>query len=129
MRELSVTDVECQWKKTATPKVTLPVLELYPQVEDTFNPLAREINMEDVAWFRSALQGTQCGMTWLLSPEPQPLHQALPTVPELVREFKGQGLESLLAALELTEEQRLAIQAATVGQRTDPQWQRHRLGR
>ena len=65
-------------------------------------------------------------MAWLLSPEPEPQHQALPTVPELVREFKGQGLESLVAALELTEEQRLAIQTATVGQRTNPQWQRHR---
>ncbi|CAL8255551.1 unnamed protein product [Boreogadus saida] len=42
---------ECQWKKTSTPKVTLPVSELYPQVEDTYNPLARDISMEDVAWF------------------------------------------------------------------------------
>ena len=72
MRELSVTDVECQWKKTSTPKVTLPVSELYPQVEDTYNPLARDISMEDVAWFRSALQGTQCGMAWLLSPQENP---------------------------------------------------------
>lgn len=115
MRELSVTDVECQWKKTATAKVTLPVSELYPQVEETFNPLARDISVEDVAWFRSELQGTQCGMAWLLSPEPEPQHQARPTVPELVREFKGQGLEGVLASLELTEEQRLAIQTATVG--------------
>ena len=68
-----MTDVECQWKKTSTPKVTLPVSELYPQVEDTYNPLARDISMEDVAWFRSALQGTQCGM---------------------VREFKGGARES-----------------------------------
>lgn len=129
MRELSVTDVECQWKKTATAKVTLPVSELYPQVEETFNPLARDISVEDVAWFRSELQGMQCRMAWLLSPEPEPQHQARPTVPQLVREFKGQGLEGVLASLELTEEQRLAIQTATVGQWANPQWQLHRQGR
>ncbi|CAL8239197.1 unnamed protein product [Gadus morhua 'NCC'] len=69
MRELSVTDVECQWKKTSTPKVTLPVSELYPQVEDTYNPLARDISMEDVAWFRSALQDPAWGQNLVVLEE------------------------------------------------------------
>lgn len=131
MRELSATDVECQWKKAVVKPQTLPMSELYPQEDETYNPLARDITEEDVDWFRSALCGVQCGMTWLLSPEPQhqPQQQALPTVPQLVREFKGQGMERVLAALQLTEEQRLAIQTATVGQRSNTEWHRHRQGR
>ncbi|KAG5277758.1 hypothetical protein AALO_G00091050 [Alosa alosa] len=131
MRELSGTDVECQWKKAVVKPRTLPLSELYPQEDETYNPLARDITEEDVDWLRSALCGVQCGMTWLLSPEPEPRpqQQALPTVAQLVREFKGQGMERVLAALELTEEQCLAIQTATVGQRNNPEWQRHRQGR
>ncbi len=129
MRELSVTDVECRWKKTSTAKVTTSVSELYPQVEEMYNPLAREVSMEDVAWFRNELQDTQCGMAWLLSPEPELQHQGPPTVPELVRKFKGQGPEHILAAMVLTEEQRLAIHTTTVGQGRNPEWQRHRQGR
>ena len=100
MREVSATDVECRWKKAAVKPQTLAVSDLYPQEGDVYNPLARDITEEDVDWFRASLSGVQCGMTWLLSPEPepQPQQQALPTVPQLVREFKGQGLEKVLAA-------------------------------
>ncbi|CAL8310626.1 unnamed protein product, partial [Gadus morhua 'NCC'] len=79
MREVSVTDVECRWKRPASSKVSMPVSELYPQVEETYDALARDVTEEDMDWFRSEHCGTQCGMTCLLSPEPQPQpqHQAL----------------------------------------------------
>ncbi|CAL8391534.1 unnamed protein product [Arctogadus glacialis] len=123
--------VECRVKKPASTKASMLVSELYPQVEETYDALARDVTEEDMDWFRSELCGTQCGMTWLLSPEPQPQpqHQALPTVPQLVREHRALGLEAVLASLGLSEDQRLAVQTATMGQRANPQWQQHRQGR
>ncbi|KAK7153600.1 hypothetical protein R3I94_007097 [Phoxinus phoxinus] len=131
MWEISSTDVECQWKKPQSSKVIQPVSELYPQREATYNPLARDITSEDVDWFRTALRGTQCGMAWMLSPEPEtrPQHQVNLTVPELVKEHGGRGLEAILASMRLTKDQQAAIQTATVGQRLNPQWQLHRQGR
>ncbi|CAL8265039.1 unnamed protein product [Gadus morhua 'NCC'] len=109
----------------------MPVSELYPQVEETYDALTRDVTEEDMDWFRSELCGTQCGMTWLLSPEPQPQpqYQALPTVPQLVREHRARGLEAVLASLGLSEDQSLAVQTATMGQRANPQWQQYRQGR
>ncbi|XP_034090046.1 uncharacterized protein LOC117558146 [Gymnodraco acuticeps] len=118
MWQISSTDVECQWRKPGTSKVVQPVSQLYQQQEETYNPLARDIATQDVDWFRSALRGTQCGMAWLLSPEPepQPQHQAIVTVPELVKEHGGRGLEAILASMRQQ-------------QRTNPQWQLHRQDR
>ena len=120
-----------RWKKPASTKVSMPVSELYPQVEETYDALTRDVTEEDMDWFRSELCGTQCGMTWLLSPEPQPQpqYQALPTVPQLVREHRARGLEAVLASLGLSEDQSLAVQTATMGQRANPQWQQYRQGR
>ncbi|CAM4597639.1 unnamed protein product [Leuciscus chuanchicus] len=105
--------------------------ELYPQHEATYNPLVRDITSENVDWFRTALRGTQCGMAWLLSPEPEPRpqHQVNLTVPELVKEHGGRGLEAILASMRLTKDQQATIQTATVGQPLNPQWQLHRQGR
>ncbi|XP_034086548.1 uncharacterized protein LOC117555703 isoform X2 [Gymnodraco acuticeps] len=110
MWQISSTDVECQWRKPGTSKVVQPVSQLYQQQEETYNPLARDIATQDVDWFRSALRGTQCGMAWLLSPEPepQPQHQAIVTVPELVKEHGGRGLEAILASMRLTRDRRTA---------------------
>lgn len=130
MWSISATDVECQWKKPAASKaVPQEVSEMYQQTSEVYNPLSRDVTSEDVDWFRSALQGTQCGMAWLLSPEPQPDHQAIQTVPELVRENKEEGFKAILVSMCLTEDQRIAIQRATVGQRRNPQWQLYRQGR
>ena len=68
-------------------------------------------------------------MAWLLSPEPEPRpqHQAIVTVPELVKGHGGRGLEAILASMRLSRDQQAAIQTATGGQRT--KWQLHRKGR
>lgn len=133
---LSVTDGECHWKKKTPQKKLFCRCLSYSRTTLTDKGggrpttlLAREISNEDVAWFKSELQDTQCGMTWLLSPEPELHHQGPPTVPELVREFQDQGLDRVLDALELTEEQHISIEGSTVRQRRNPQWQRHRQGR
>lgn len=87
--------------------------EIYPHVAETYNPLAREIGDEDVSWFQTELQDTPCEMAWLLSPEPELQRQG----PLTVREFRDQGLERVLAALQLTDDQCCSIERSTVGQR------------
>lgn len=130
IHNISATDVACQWSKPSTSKAPpQEVSELYPQLSEVYNPLTRDVTSEDVDWFRSSLQGTQCGMAWLLAPEPQSENMSIPTVPQLVQEKKGQGLEAILASMTLTEEQRSSIQTATMGQRRNPQWQLYRQGR
>ncbi len=62
MWEISSTDVECNWRKVGTSRVIRPVSELYPQREESYNPLARDITsvwhgMAVVTW-ATATAGT-----------------------------------------------------------------------
>ena len=51
------------------------------------------------------------------------------TVPEIIKSVGHQGPEAIVASMALSEEQQRAIQVATTGQRTNPNWHLFRKGR
>lgn len=68
-------------------------------------------------------------MSWLLSPEPEENPHTLEahSVPRIVESVGHQGSEAILASM--SEEERRAIQVATIGQRNNPNWHLFRHGR
>ena len=73
INEISVTDVECCWKKQKAANCsTSSVSDLYPSKRPDYVALTREPNDED----RAALYADLCqygrftGLWWLLNPEP-----------------------------------------------------------
>ncbi|XP_034060442.1 uncharacterized protein LOC117538673 [Gymnodraco acuticeps] len=107
------------------------VEELFPPTNNSFNPLTREPTSEDRDWLRDRLGGRFSGISWLLSPEPEEEHYSLETltVPEILKSVGHQGPEAIVASMALSEEQQRAIQVATTGQRTNPNWHLFRKGR
>ena len=111
------------------------VEELYPCSKE-YNCLKREVNEEDRSWFYQELKkyGNFTGTLWLLSPEPEK-NNALPaiTVEEIVlsRELLNHADKKryLTEKLRISEEQRIAVNKATVRQRDNPFWQMIRKGR
>ena len=128
IHNLSRTDVECEWKKQKAPEQVKPVEELYPCSKE-YNCLTREVNGEDRSWF-----GNFTGTLWLLSPEPDKSN-VLPvnTVEDIVlcEEFLNHADKTsyLIEKLRISEDQRVAVNTATIGQRDNPSWQMLRKGR
>ena len=132
---LSRTDVECEWKKQKAPEQVKSVEELYPCSKE-YNCLTREVNSEDRSWFHQELKkyGNFTGTLWLLSPEPDK-STVLPvkTVEDIVlcEEFLNHADKTsyLIEKLRISEDQRVAVNTATIGQRDKPSWQMLRKGR
>ena len=127
--------VECEWKKQKAPEKVKPVEELYPCSKE-YNCLTREVNGEDRSWFYQELKkyGNFTGTLWLLSPEPDK-GTVLPvnTVEDIVlcEEFLNHADKTsyLIEKLRISEDQRVAVNTATIGQRDNPSWQMLRKGR
>ena len=111
------------------------VEELYPCPKE-YNCLRREINEEDRSWFYQELKkyGNFTGTLWLLSPEPEKSN-VLPviTVEEIVlsAEFVNHVDKKsyLTEKLRMSEDQRIAVNKATLGQRDNPSWHMIQKGR
>ena len=127
--------MECEWKKQKAPDQVKSVEELYPCPKE-YNCLGREISNEDRSWFYQELKkyGNFTGTLWLLSPEPEKSN-VLPviTVEDIVlsEEFVNHVDKKsyLTEKLRVTEDQRIALNKATIGQRDNPCWHMIRKGR
>ena len=127
--------MECEWKKQKAPDQVKSVEELYPCPKE-YNCLEREISNEDRSLFYQELKkyGNFTGTLWLLSPEPEKSN-VLPviTVEDIVlsEEFVNHvDKKSYLAEkLRVSEDQRIALNKATIGQQDNPCWHVIRKGR
>eukprot|EP00795_Rhopilema_esculentum_P009877 gene9877-18466_t len=79
INSISVTDVECSWKKQKTDNFSTHVVsELYQPRGPEYVPLTREPDDEDKFALYADLcnYGRSTGLWWLLSPEPQKQEKA-----------------------------------------------------
>lgn len=136
IHHISRTDVECTWKKQKAPDTVKSVEELYPCPKE-YNCIKREVNADDRSWFYQELKkyGSFTGTLWLLSPEPDKNNRLpITTVEDIVlsREFvdltDNDKRGFLVEKLRITDEQRDAVNRATIGQRDNPSWHMLRKG-
>eukprot|EP00063_Salmo_salar_P008692 XP_013983527.1 PREDICTED: uncharacterized protein LOC106562934 [Salmo salar] len=125
VRNIGRADLECEWRKPAVPNQVHSVEDLYP-AED-YNPLSQEPTEQDLQCLRNRLWGRFSGMACLLE-QPLPSLSSL-SVLDIKKKQGLLGYAGILAGMALLVEQQKAIQQATVGQRTNPNWHTMRRGR
>ncbi|XP_065061751.1 uncharacterized protein LOC135688717 [Rhopilema esculentum] len=140
INSISVTDVECSWKRQKTESLsTHAVSELYQPRRPGYVPLTREPNDEDKAALYADLcnYGRFTGLWWLLSPEPQKQEKAqVKLIKEVVFSSETLEIPSFVERLDfikskilVTSQEIFKASQLTIGQRENPQWHLVRKGR
>jgi len=136
-RSVSCTDQMCMWSapKSSAPNVRT-VADMYP--DSTSAVLNRPVSDADrMSLLNSLLQcDTQCGMTWLLSPEPPAAALTVPSVREVILSVSSEDqtvsafqLMDIISELVLSKEHIMAVETSTRQQHENPLWGHYRAGR
>jgi len=129
-RTVSRTDKICGWSRPKSSSADVQtVAEMYKDSSSAH--LNRSVTDEDRSFFLQTLQqsGIQCGMSWVLSPEPPAdAVRATPTVRDVVfqrnlsHDSSDSDITAFMADLSVTAEQIASVELITRGQQNNPLW-------
>jgi len=136
-RSVSCTDKVCRWSQPVESDSNIQtVSEMFAQSKPA-PCLNRPMTDDDRAFFLHNLQqsGVQCGMTWLLSPEPSASIPAAPTICDLLldrglsADANDGDVAAFIAELSVSADCIASIELQTHGQQTNLLWHQFRCGR
>ncbi|XP_062613222.1 uncharacterized protein LOC134274994 isoform X1 [Saccostrea cucullata] len=131
-KRASKTDIKCSWlkhPKSAPPKTTKTMEELYPPKQPGYRALKRDVNAEDRLFLFDQLGqlGRFTAMHWILSKEPEVQKFPVSLVQDLLmsEEYLTAECKSAYLRSKLVVSQETVIQTAwlTIGQRENAIWQ------
>ena len=126
IRTVSSTDKLCTWNRSETSDSVRLVDELFPAQQ--FSAILWEPTQEDLNYFRAKfkLDSMTCGVRWLLAPEPEAAQLPASTVDMILgsQDFlpSSNQLGCFLKLMEVNENQILAVERETRGQRDNSIW-------
>ncbi|XP_065944621.1 uncharacterized protein [Magallana gigas] len=130
-KKASKTDIKCSWlkhPKSAQPKVTTTMEELFPPKQPGYRALKRVVTDEDRLYFYNQLSqlGRFTAMHWILSKEPTTEDSPVVLIQELFQSkdfLDAECKESFLREkLSMSPEQIIQTAWTTIGQRENTLW-------